>query len=345
MLRKTAGWAAVAMALTSGAASADSATDFYRAKPNMRLIVSSTAGGGYDLMGRLAARTFSKYLPGEPSIVVQNMPGGGGITATNYLYALAPKDGTVLGHIDRGMATTALLYGSHTQAQFKATEFNWLGSMSREVGVGLVSKTSKARTLDDMRKTEIAIGTNGPETDSAMYARLSNQLLGTKFKVVFGYPGQVEYYLALSRGEVDGIFMTGWSGPNRLTAMKDIEGGAVNFFVQMASSRHPDAPDTPTMRELVTDEKDLAVLDILLSRLDLGRPFVAPPGTPADRVALLRKAFDQAAVDPDLRAEAERIGIRIDPISGAGAQAMIAKLYLTPEDVRARMQGIVQIGK
>ena len=139
--------------------------------------------------------------------------------------------------------------------------------------------------------------------------------------------------------------MTGWSGPNRITAMKDIEGGAVNFFVQMASSRHPDAPNTPTMRELVTDEKDLQIIDILLSRLDLGRPFVAPPGTPADRVALLRKAFDKTAADPELRAEAEKIGIRVDPISGIDAQAMIAKLYLTPEDVRARMQAIVQLPK
>jgi tripartite-type tricarboxylate transporter receptor subunit TctC len=345
MVRKTAEWALLATGLLCGAAHADSGEDFYRAKPNMRLIVSSTPGGGYDLMGRLAARYFTKYLPGEPAIVVQNMPGGGGITATNYLYAVAPKDGTTLGHIDRGMATTALLYGASTQAQFKAAEFNWLGSISREVGVGLVSKASPARSLEDMRKREIVIGTNGPETDSAMYARLSNQLLGTKFKVVFGYPGQVEYYLALTRGEVDGIFMTGWSGPNRMTAMKDIEGGAVNFFVQMASSRHPDAPDTPTLRELVRDEKDLQIVDILLSRLDLGRPFVAPPGVAAERVALLRKAFDLAAGDPDLRAEADKVGIRVDAISGAQAQTTIAKLYTTPDDVRARMQSIVQIAK
>jgi tripartite-type tricarboxylate transporter receptor subunit TctC len=196
-----------------------------------------------------------------------------------------------------------------------------------------------------MRKREIVVGTNGPETDSAMYARLSNQLLGTKFKIVFGYPGQTEYYLALTRREVDGIFMTGWSGPNRLAAMKDIESGALDFFVQMASTRHPDAPNTPTMRELVTDEKDLQVVDILLSRLDLGRPFVAPPGTPPERVALLRKAFDLSAADPEMRADSEKIGIRVDAISGVQAQATIAKLYKTPEDVRARMQSVVQIGK
>jgi tripartite-type tricarboxylate transporter receptor subunit TctC len=178
-----------------------------------------------------------------------------------------------------------------------------------------------------------------------MYARLSNQLLGTKFKIVFGYPGQTEYYLALTRREVDGIFMTGWSGPNRLAAMKDIESGALDFFVQMASTRHPDAPNTPTMRELVTDEKDLQVVDILLSRLDLGRPFVAPPGTPPERVALLRKAFDLSAADPEMRADSEKIGIRVDAISGVQAQATIAKLYKTPEDVRARMQSVVQIGK
>jgi tripartite-type tricarboxylate transporter receptor subunit TctC len=331
--------------LATNPARADSGAEFYAARPSMRLIVSSTPGGGYDMMGRLAARYFSKYLPGEPPIVVQNMPGGGGITATNYLYNLAPKDGATIGHVDRGMATTALLYGANTQAQFKAAEMNWLGSISREVGVGLVSKTAPARTLDEMRKREIVIGTNGPETDSAMYARLSNQLLGTKFKIVFGYPGQVEYYLALTRGEVDGIFMTGWSGPNRIAAMKDIERGALDFFVQMASQRHPDAPEPPTMREVVTDEKDRQIMDILLSRLDLGRPFVAPPGVPADRVALLRKAFDLAAADPELRAEADKIGIKVDAISGVDAQAMIARLYQTPDDVRARMQSIVQIAK
>jgi tripartite-type tricarboxylate transporter receptor subunit TctC len=342
---KTAALTILITGLACQPAQAEGAQDFYRGKPNMRMIVSSTAGGGYDMMGRIAARYLSKYLPGEPSIVVQNMPGGGGITATNYIYAIAPKDGTLIGHIDRGMATTALLYGANTQAQFKATELNWLGSISREVGVGLVSKASPVRSLDEMRKREIVIGTNGPETDSAMYARLSNQLLGTKFKVVFGYPGQVEYYLALTRGEVDGIFMTGWSGPNRITAMKDVESGALDFFVQMASARHPDAPKTPTMRELITDEKDQQIVDILLSRLDLGRPFTAPPGVPADRIALLRKAFTDSAADPDLRAEAEKVGIKVDPISGADAQAMIARLYTTPEDVRARMQSIVQIAK
>ena len=202
MRSKTAALTILFAGLASQAARAETAQEFYRTRPNMRMIVSSTAGGGYDMMGRIAARYISRYLPGEPPIVVQNMPGGGGITATNYLYAVAPKDGTLIGHIDRGMATTALLYGANTQAQFKATELNWLGSISREVGVGLVSKASPVRTLDDMRKREIVIGTNGPETDSAMYARLSNQLLGTKFKVVFGYPGQVDDTALKPAGEV-----------------------------------------------------------------------------------------------------------------------------------------------
>jgi tripartite-type tricarboxylate transporter receptor subunit TctC len=329
----------------SGPALASGAEDFYRTKPAMRMIVSSSAGGGYDMLGRLSARYFTKYLPGEPQIVVQNMPGGGGVTATNHLYMIAAKDGTVIGHIDRGMATAALLYGANSQTQFDATKFNWLGSMSREVGVGLVAKNSPARTLADMRQREIVIGTNGPETDSAMYARVSNALLGTKFKVVFGYPGQVEYYLALARGEVDGIFMTGWSGPNRITALKDIERGQVDYFVQMASSRHEDAPNTPTMRELLKDEKDRQILDILMSRLDLGRPYLVPPGVPADRVALLRKAFDLTAADADFQAEATKVGIKIDPITGEAAQKIIADMYKTPTDVLSRMQAIVQIAK
>jgi tripartite-type tricarboxylate transporter receptor subunit TctC len=324
---------------------AQPAAEFYAAKPQIRLIVSSTPGGGYDLIARLAARSLSANLPGNPQIVVQNMPGGGGITATNYLYNVAPKDGTVLGLIDRGMPTAELLYGKDSKAQYDIQKFNWIGSLSKEVGVGLVSQRAPARTLDDMKKREVVFGSNGPETDTAMYARLMNSLVGTKIKGVAGYPGQTEYYMAMSRGETDGMFMSGWSGPNRITALNDIAAGNVSYFVQMVAKPVPELGDTPTIMDIVKDPKDRLVVEILLSRLELGRPFLLPPGVPADRVAVLRQAFQKMTQDSELAAALDKGGIKIDPVSGEDAEATIIRLYKTPADVLERLQSIVRLPK
>ena len=217
--------------------------------------------------------------------------------------------------------------------------------MATEIGVGLVATKAPALTLADMKAREVTFGANGLETDPAMFARLINALIGTKIKTVIGYPGQTEYYLAMQRGETDGLFMSGWSGPNRQQALRDVGKGELRYFVQMTSTRHPDFGNTPTIMEIVGDEKDRQMISILLSRLDLGRPFLAPPDVPADRVALMRKAFRASAEDPELKAEVEKAGNRIDPIFGDETQAMIQKLYATPDDVLKRMQSIVRIKK
>ena len=329
----------------SSPASAQSAADFYNSKPQMRIIVSSTPGGGYDLFGRMVARHMSKHLPGTPSIVVQNMPGGGGITASNYLYNVAPKDGATMAVVDRGVPTAELLYGRDSNSQFDPLKLTWIGSMSKEIGVGLVATKAPARTVDDMKKQEVIFGSNGLETDSSMYARLLNALLGTKIKVVVGYPGQTEYYMAMTKAETHGLFMSGWSGPNRLAALRDVEAGTVNYFIQMSSERIPEFGNTPTIFDVVKDPTDRQIVEILLSRLDLGRPFLAPPGVPADRIAMLRQAFRDTAADAEFNSEVVKSGNKVEPIYGEDAQKMIEKLYKTPPNVLARMKSIVKFEK
>jgi tripartite-type tricarboxylate transporter receptor subunit TctC len=330
---------------TPASAWAQSAEAFYASRPQMKIIISSTTGGGYDLFGRLIARYLPNYLPGTPQLVPQNMPGAGGMTAANYLYNIAPKDGSTIGIIDRGVPTAELLYGKDSNSLFDATKFNWIGSLAKEIGVGMLSTRSSAQTVEDLKTRETILASNGLETDSAMYPRLLNATLGTKFRVIAGYPGQVEYYFSMIKGETDGLFMSGWSGPNRLSALRDHEAGAIRYFVQMSAQRHPDFGDTPTIFELVKSDTDRKIIEILMSRLELGRPILAPPGVAADRINMLRAAFEKMSQNEDMISEAKKSGNQIDPINGASAQDMIVRLYGLPDNLKSRMREIVRIQK
>ena len=342
---RTIGLLAFAICALPGAAAGQTAEAFYASKPQMKMIISSSAGGGYDFFGRTVARHLPNHLPGNPQILAQNMPGAGGMVATNFLYNIAPKDGTTIGIIDRGIPTAEILYGKDSKSLFDATKFNWIGSLAKEIGVGLISTGSSAKSLEDMKAREVLLATNGLETDSAMYARLLNATVGTKFRAIAGYPGQVEYYMSMIRGETEGLFMSGWSGPNRLTALRDQKDGAIRYFVQMSSKRHPDFGDTPTIFELVKDETNRRLIEILMSRLELGRPILAPPGIAADRVRMLRTAFDKMVVDEAMIADVTKVGNTLEPVSGEQAQEMIARLFALPSDVKAKLQSIVRIPK
>jgi tripartite-type tricarboxylate transporter receptor subunit TctC len=347
-IRKTllAGLAAIFTAawLTS-AAQAQSAEEFFRGKKELNLITSSAVGGGYDSYSRLIAHYMSRYLPGNPTIVVQNMLGGGGIRATNYIYNVAPRDGTVFGLIDRGMPTAPLLYADKSQARFDAVRFAWIGSIMRETGMGVLSARSAVASIDDARTHPIFFGATGPETDPAMYARLVNDLLGTKIKVINGYKGQPEEFQAVEKGELDGLFMSGWSGPGRAYVRDQIGKGQMRLLVQMAPARDPQHMETPTIMDLVSAPQDRRIVELVMDRVSLGRPVVAPPGLAPDRLALLRAAFRQAIEDPELRADAERQRLAIDPTFGAQAQAIIERLYRSPADVVERMRKIVQFSE
>jgi tripartite-type tricarboxylate transporter receptor subunit TctC len=334
-----------AITIAANHAHAQSAEEFFRAKRDLSLITSSAAGGGYDSYSRLLAQHMSRYLPGHPTIVEQNMLGGGGIRAANYIYNVAPRDGTVFALIDRGMPTAPLLYADKSQARFDAVKFTWIGSIMRETGMGVLSARSAVASIDDARTHPMFFGATGPETDPAMYARLLNDLVGTKIKVINGYKGQPEEFQAVEKGELDGLFMSGWSGPGRAYVREQIGKGQMRLLVQMAPASDPQHMDTPTILDLVSVPQDRQIVALVLDRMGLGRPIVAPPDIPADRVRLLRTAFRQAIEDPELRADAQTLRLAIDPIFGDEAQVIIARLYGSPPDVVERTRKIVQFSE
>ena len=232
-------------------AHAQPADEFFQSKRELFFITSSAVGGGYDSYSRLLSRHMTKYLPGNPRFVVQNMLGGGGVRATNFIYNVAPKDGSVIALVDRGMPTAPLLFGERSQTKFEAEKFTWIGSLMRETGMGVIATRSKAKDIEGAKVHEIFFGATGPETDPAMYARLVNELLGTKIKVINGYKGQPDEFQAVERGELDGLFMSGWSGPGRAYVRDRIPRGELRLLIQMSRTRDPDHTDTPTLIELV----------------------------------------------------------------------------------------------
>ena len=230
------------------------AEEFYRNKKQLSMIVSSAAGGGYDGYARIIAKAMTKYLPGNPTFVVVNMPGAGGVVAANYLANVAPKDGSVIAIVDRGLPTAPLLYGPSTKTQFDALKLGWVGNAMNESGMAVVSSVSKAQTIEQARQIEITMGNSGPETDPAMFARLLNALLGTKFKSISGYKGQPEIVLAVEKGELDGLFMSGWGGLTSDHLVKQHAIGKVNFMVQMSRKPAPEVGKVPLIGDYLKTE-------------------------------------------------------------------------------------------
>ena len=332
---------AVALSFGVTIASADPVADFYKGK-RITFIVPTAPGGSYHAYGLQITRHMGKHVPGHPTLVLQNMPGAGAIVAMNYLYNVAPKDGTTIAIIARALPTAPLLYGEESKAQFEATKFNWLGSLVKEMGMGAVSRKAPATTLADMRKTEIILGASGPESDPAMYARLFNQLYGTKFKVIAAYSGQIETLHAVEKGEIHGLFLSGWSGSGRAFVKDKVAAGEWATFVQMGLDKDPAHAETPTIMEVITNPQDQAVLRFLFGRQILGQPFALPPDVPADRVAMMRDAFRKAVDDPGMREELERQRFALSPVYGEDAQRIMGELYATPPEVIKRAQALVK---
>jgi tripartite-type tricarboxylate transporter receptor subunit TctC len=335
--------AALAATLIAGPALGQSAEQFYKGQKNMTIIVGSAAGGSYDTYARVMGRFLSMNLPGNLTFVTNNMPGGGGMRGANYLYNVAPKDGSNLMIMARAIPTAPLLYGEESKAQFDATKFTWIGSLVKEMGMGVVSKTAPATSLDEMKLKEITMGVSGIEGDPAMYSRLFNSLYGTKLKNIVGYQGQPETLNAVEKGEVHGLFLSGWSGSGRAYVKDKVAKGEWKIFVQMGLDKDPDYPDVPTVMDVITNPKDQQVLKFLFGRQVLGQPFTAPPGIPADRAAMLRAAFKKSVDDPAMRAELERQKFSLSPVYGEDAERIIKELYATPPDVVEGAQALVKI--
>lgn len=324
--------AAVIAALSSASAQDDPAT-FYKGKI-VRLVVGVGVGSGYDINARLLARHLPKHIPGNPQVIVQNQPGAGSQTMTNQLYAAGPFDGTAIGASFNGLPTLPLLQPG--RARFEPTRINWVGSTNRETQVTYVWHTAPIQTFEDIKSKETIIGAQAPGSTQYDYPVLANALFGTKFKVITGYQATPKIHLAMESGEVHGT----WANWSTLKAIGSqwLEQKKVRILVQWALRKHPELGNVPIILDQAKSEADQQALRLALARLEFGRPFFLPPNVPADRVNAIRRAFDATMKDKDFLAEAERLKIEIDPLTGEQVGTLIAQIYKTPADTVARVR-------
>jgi tripartite-type tricarboxylate transporter receptor subunit TctC len=314
-----------------GAANAQTPEAFYKNK-QIRLIVSSEPGGGYDNYARLVARHLGNHIPGNPSVIVQNMPGAGGLTAANNIYNVAAKDGTVIGHIQRNVPFMAIQ--GQQGPRFDPTKFNWLGSLNNEVNVCVSWHTSKVKTVQDALTTELVVGGSGPN-DTEVTPALLNNILGTKFKIISGYPSSSAVTLAMERTEVEGLCSSYSSIENRNAHW--LREKKINFLVQNSVRKHPDLPNVPLALEFAKNEEDKQLIELNDARLIMGRPFMAPPDVPQDRVKVLREAFSAMTKDPGFIGDAKKQNLELTPVDGDDVQALLERVSKTPKHVIERM--------
>ncbi|HTV38377.1 MAG TPA: tripartite tricarboxylate transporter substrate-binding protein [Xanthobacteraceae bacterium] len=329
----------LALAGAMPTAHAQSVADFYRGQ-SISMVVSSSAGGGYDTLSRAVAKYLGRHIPGNPSVIVRNMPGAGGILAMNYLANVAPRDGLTVGQVQNNTPFEPLL--GTKQADYDATTLTWLGTPSVETGLLIVWHTSPVKTIEDARRIPITAGASGANSTPSFYARLLNELLGLRLKIIPGYPGQNEAFLAMERGELDSYSSTFWSS---LTSTKPdwIKEKKIRVLVQYGPEKEAELPDVPYGPDLVASDDDKKLFEAAYAPLAAGRPFVAPPGLPAERAAALRAGLLATFNDPDFLAEAARAHLIINkPTSGEAMQAQIAHVYQLPQRIVDRLRRIAQ---
>jgi len=307
---------------------AQDVADFYAGK-QISLYIGYSAGGGYDTYARVLARHIGKHIPGNPTVVPQNMPGAGSLTLANFLYNIAPKDGTAFGTIGRGIAMEPLLGGAGTR--FDATRFGWLGSLNSEVSVCASWHTSPVKSFDDMRTRELIVGGTGSGADTDTYPIALQSLLGLNMRLISGYPGGNDVLLAMERGEVDG--RCGWSWTTVVATRPDwLAEQKINVLLQLALEKHPDLPDVPLVMDLARNDDERMAMELIFARQVMGRPYLAPPGIPPVRLDALRRAFDATAADPEFLADAARIDLELNPVTGEALDALLARIYAASDN-------------
>lgn len=324
--------AAAALAATTGVACADPIEDFYRGR-QIQLIIGVGEGGGYDLSARLAAMHLSKFIPGNPTIVPRNMPAAGSIAAAEYVYGVAPKDGTVLGMFQPTYITEKI---NDARRKYEYEKFTYIGRVDSSVLVGLAWHASPVQSVEDARKTEVPLAAVAAAGTSATMPWALNRILGTKYKVVMGYPSSAAMGLALERGEAQGIGSTSWD--YLLTKREWLEEKKVKILYVIALQRFRDLPDVPTVMEIVDNPLDKNALKLISSTSSVGRALVAPPDNDKARTAALRAAFDKMAKDPEFLADAERRRLGSDTLDGQSLQDLVADVAAQPQEVIERMK-------
>ena len=315
----------------------EEAAAFFRGK-TLRLIVGIAVGSGYDINARLLARHMAAHIPGQPTIIVQNQPGAGSLAMTNALYHTGPFDGTVMGASFNGMPTTPLL--QPTGVRFDPVRINWVGSSNRETQVMYVWHDAPAQVLEDARAREIVMGGQAPGSTQFDYPVLANKLFGFKFKVVTGYESTPKIHLAMESGEVHGT-IANWS---TLKAINTdwITDKKVRILVQWALQKNTELPDVPLFMDLAKTDSERDALRLMLARLEYGRPFFLPPDVPVARVEALRRAFDATMKDPAYLAEADKLKIDVEPLSGEAVAALVEQVSRTPADTVARVRAALE---
>lgn len=322
------GWAANA--------SAQSASDFYKGK-QITMLVAAGAGGGYDTYARTLARHMSKHIPGNPVIVAKNVPGAGGLIGASALYNTVTRDGLTFAAFTNGIGLDPLF--RKFPGRFEPLKFAWIGSIGKLMNVCVTWHTSPVKTIQQAQQKQVIVSASAATSNSVMMPKITNALLGTKFKVVTGY-ADADVPLAMEKGEVEGVCGLSYT-TLKATHPDWFRDHKINLLLQVGLTKFPDIPDVPSALDLVSDTATKRVLELILTRQETGRPFAAPPGVPADRVALLRQAFDATMKDPAFMADAKRLQMEVDPLSGAEVEALLRKAYASPPDIIARAAPLI----
>lgn len=327
----------VLLALTSPAL-AQTPADFFRGK-QVSLYIGFSAGGTYDLYGRVVARHIGKHIPGNPVVVPRNLEGAGSIRLVNFMYSQAPRDGTAIATMGRGGAFGPLF--GMKGAQFDAERFIWLGSANDEVSLCAAWHLSGIRTFEDVRQRELVIAATGPGDESQTVPKLLNAVLGSKFKVIGGYPGSNEMTISIERGETQGRCAYSWASMKSVHRQW-LDEKKINILVQLSYQKHPELPDIPLAGDLAKTPEDRQMINLLAARQVMGRPFFTTPELPADRAAALRKAFLDVLRDPEFLAEAEKLKLEITPVPGERVQQIVHDIYATPRPIVERAAEFVR---
>ena len=325
-----------ALTVLLAAASPSRAQDvaaFYTGK-TIRLVVGVDVGSGYDLNARLLARHMGAHIPGSPAFIVQNQPGAGSATMTSQLYASGPFDGTTIGAAFAGMPTLPLLQPGGSR--FDPTKLIWLGNTNRETHVTYVWHSAPVQSLAEARTTELIVGAQAPGSSQVDFPLVADALLGFKFKIVAGYGSTPKINLALESGEVQGT-IAAWTTLKTLSS-DWLADRKIKIIAQWALRQNPELPGIPNVLDLAGTQAERDALRLVMARLDIGRPFFLPPNVPADRVAALRAAFDPTLKDPAYLAEAEKLKIDVDPLTGEQVAALVEQVSRTPPELVDRVR-------
>lgn len=314
----------------SDSARSDDVESFYKGR-SMSMIVGFGVGGGYDLYGRLVSRYMGKYLPGNPAIIPENMAGAGSLRAADYLYSVAPKDGSVIGTFSRTLPLAPLLSG----AKFDSRKFTWLGSVAQDTIVCFTARSSPIKTWQDFLAKPSSLGGEGAGAEPDIYARFMKNVFAAKVKLVSGYRGTNDIFLAMERGELDGA--CGISYGTIVSVHPDyIRDNKINVFVQIGLHQHPDLADVPTLDDVAQNPDQKQLIRLIVTTLAMSRPFAAPPDVPADRKAALVSAFERVTQDAQFKAEAQRIKLDVDFVPATVIDKLLADAYAMPKDLIAK---------